>query len=431
MKKLYLFFQVLPVVVFAFFFASNVSAQIVVTDDNAYNESFEGLGLSNWITEAVEGETVWEASYGESHSGSKSVSFSYGLDMSGLMGGGGFDISDLLSGDISDLSGLLGLMDGGGTGTTGGSSARIISPVLDLSSLGNQTTLKFYRKQVSSTAQLIFTVFYRTSPSGQWIELGRYTNATGGWTQEVLTLPSISSTYQISFLVSVDLSSEIDFMSLLGGLGGLFGGGGGSMDISSTIYLDDVYIGASTGGGSSSSCGTPQNLSVSDLTPTGETVTATITWGGTAESWTIEIGAAGFSQGTGTTANVPSAGCQIQLSPNTTYDMYVRANCADGTSSDWARITFNTSSGTGIAENGTALLTISPNPTTGILRCNFNNELTNARLQVFDVFGKLLIEQPVTENTTVLDLSNRASGVYFLRVISDNKVVTTQKVVRR
>ena len=47
------------------------------------------------------------------------------------------------------------------------------------------------------------------------------------------------------------------------------------------------------------------------------------------------------------------------------------------------------------------------------------------------MFGKLLMEQPVTESTTVLDLSDRASGVYFMRVVSDNKVVTTQKVVRR
>ena len=328
MKKLYLFFQVLPVVVFAFFFASNVSAQIVVTEDNAYNESFEGLGLSNWITEAVEGETVWEASYGESHSGSKSVSYSYGLDLSGLMGGGDLDFLDLLGGGGLDLGGL-----------GEGGSARIISPVLDLSSLGNQTTLTFYRKQVSSMAQLVFTVFYRTSPSGQWIELGRYTNATE-WSQESLTLPSISSTYQISFVGSVDLSGDIDLMSLLmgGGLGGLLGGGG-SMDVSSAVYLDDVYIG-----------NTPDN----------------------------------------------------------------------GTGNE-----------TVIAERNNTVLTISPNPTTGLLRCNFNNELTNARLQLFDIFGKLLIEQPVTENTIALDLSDRASGVYFVRVISDNKVVTTQKVVRR
>ncbi len=415
MKKLYHFFQVLCAVALVLFLTNGTFAQIVVTEDNPYNESFEGSGLGNWTNMLLSGEQGWTDSYEDSHTGLKSVSYSYSLDMGGLLSGGG--LGNL--GGLSDLGSILGLLFGDGAG--GGSSARIISPVLDLSSFGNQTTLKFYRRQVSSMARLIFTVYYRTSPSGEWLELGQYSNATE-WSQEVLTLPSLSSTYQISFMGSVDLSSEIDMLSLFVGM---IGGGGAG--ISSSIYIDDVYIGSGSGGGSSSSCGVPQNLSVSDITPNG----ATITWGGTAESWTIEIGAAGFSQGTGTSANTPSPGVQLQLSPNTSYDMYVRANCADGTSSDWARITFTTPNTTGIAENGTSFLTISPNPTTGVLRCNFSNELTNARLQVFDVFGKLLIEQPVTENTTVLDLSNRASGVYFLRVVSDNKVVTTQKVVRR
>ena len=41
------------------------------------------------------------------------------------------------------------------------------------------------------------------------------------------------------------------------------------------------------------------------------------------------------------------------------------------------------------------------------------------------------MEQIVTEAAVELDFSNKASGVYFLRVVSDNQVVTTQKVVRR
>ena len=52
-------------------------------------------------------------------------------------------------------------------------------------------------------------------------------------------------------------------------------------------------------------------------------------------------------------------------------------------------------------------------------------------LQVLDVYGKLLMEQTVSDETTELDFSNKASGVYFLRVIDGNSIVTTQKVVRR
>lgn len=414
MKKLYQFFQVLCAVALVLFLTNGTFAQIVVTEDNPYNESFEGSGLGNWTNMLLSGEQGWTDSYEDSHTGLKSASFSSGVDLAGLMGGG------ILGGDYSDLLG----------GASG--SSRLTSPVLDLSGMGNQTTLKFYRKQAASMMTIALAVYYRTSSSGEWIMLGQYNNAASNWTEETLTLPSLSSTYQISFVASTDLEAEVDYMSLLMGLfGGILGGGGSGMNLSSTILIDDIHIGTGSGsgsGGSSSSCDMPTNLTVSDIAGT----EATFIWDGTADSWTIEIGPVGFNHGEGATADVAGP-CRLQgFSPNTSYDVYVRANCAGGTYSNWAHTTFTTTSGgTGIAENGAALLTISPNPTTGILRCSFNNELTNARLQVFDVFGKLLIEQPVTESTTVLDLSDRASGVYFLRVVSDNKVVTTQKVVRR
>ena len=71
------------------------------------------------------------------------------------------------------------------------------------------------------------------------------------------------------------------------------------------------------------------------------------------------------------------------------------------------------------------------NPTTGVVRCTLENVAPNTRLQVLDVYGKLLMEQPVTEATTELDFTDRAAGIYFLRVVGDNKVVITRKVIRR
>lgn len=420
MKKLYHFFQVLCAVALVLFLTNGTFAQIVVTEDNPYNESFEGSGLGNWTNMILSGEQGWTDSYEDSHTGLKSASFSSGVDLAGLMGGGGLgDLGGILGGgDYSDLLG----------GASG--SSRLTSPVLDLSGMGNQTTLKFYRKQAASMMTIALAVYYRTSSSGEWIMLGSYNSAASNWTEETLTLPSLSSTYQISFEASTDLEGDVDIMSLLMGMLGGFGGGGSSMDLSSTIFIDDIHIGSGSGsgsGGSTSSCDMPTNLTVSDITET----EATFIWDGTADNWTIDVGPAGFNHQGGYTADVAGPLRLSGFTANTSYDFYVRAKCSDGTYSDWARTTFTTAGGTGIAENGAALLTISPNPTTGVLRCSFNNELTNARLQVFDVFGKLLMEQPVTENTTVLDLSDRASGVYFLRVVSDNKVVTTQKVVRR
>ncbi len=92
-------------------------------------------------------------------------------------------------------------------------------------------------------------------------------------------------------------------------------------------------------------------------------------------------------------------------------------------------ITITSTSNTAISEHSN-LLSISPNPTSDIVRCNLNG-LNNVRLQVLDIYGKLLMEQTVTNSAAEIDLSDKASGVYFLRVVDGNNVLTTQKVIRR
>ncbi len=92
-------------------------------------------------------------------------------------------------------------------------------------------------------------------------------------------------------------------------------------------------------------------------------------------------------------------------------------------------ITITSTSHTGISEHSN-LLSISPNPTSDIVRCELNG-LNNVRLQVLDIYGKLLMEQTITNSAAEIDLSDKASGIYFLRVVDGNNILTTQKVIRR
>ena len=404
MKKIYQFFQILCAAVLVFFFANSTFAQIVVTDDTPYTDSFEGLGLNGWTTEAVSGSDVWADTYNEHHTGSKCVNYSSSLF-------GDFMNMDFENLDILELFEVLGDMQNVGNG-----SARIISPILDLSGISGTASLRFYRKQTSMMIPQTLYVFYRNSPSAQWGMLQQYTNTTD-WTEESVTLPSLSATYQIAFLGYFDAesaSADLDIMSLMMG--------GDNMDFSSDIYLDDIFIGV----GGSSPCNPPQNVSVSYITAT----TANVNWSATADNYTVEYGPAGFNHVNGTTATAQNTLYTISgLTPNTTYDVYVRCNCGN-TTSGWAQTSFTTTNQNAIDENSNAL-TVAPNPTTGIVRCTLNDEFTNARLQVLDVYGKLLMEQTVTEAVTELDFSDKASGIYFLRVIDGNNVLTTQKVVRR
>ena len=408
MKKFYQFFQIFGAAVLLLVFASSASAQIVVTSDVPYTDGFES-GLGQWTTEAVSGTDVWEGIGGEHHTGSRCVNYSSSLFGDFLdVGQGGDDWTVILQ--------LIEMMSG--MSSMGNGSAYLISPTFDLSGMGGQATLKFYRKQSTMMIPQILYVMYRTSASGNWTMIQQYSNTTD-WTEESVTLPSLSSTYQIAFmgLFNVENMGNIDYTDFMDP--------NATTNFASDIFIDDIYIGSGSGTGPSSDCDAPQNVATSYITAN----SANVTWGGPANNWTVEYGPAGFSHGTGTTATAQNPLYTITgLTPNTTYDVYVRANCTGGTST-WAQTTFTTAAQNAISENN-SVLSVSPNPTNGIVRCSFNNP-NNARLQVLDVYGKLLFEQNVTESTIDIDFSDKSAGIYFLRVIEGNSILTTQKVIRR
>ncbi len=81
-------------------------------------------------------------------------------------------------------------------------------------------------------------------------------------------------------------------------------------------------------------CLKPTLLTVTNVTSSGADFGWTDANGAT--SWEIESGAPGFTQGTGTTAMVSSNPTTItSFAPATAYDLYVRAVCAAGDSSEW------------------------------------------------------------------------------------------------
>ena len=91
----------------------------------------------------------------------------------------------------------------------------------------------------------------------------------------------------------------------------------------------------------------------------------------------------------------------------------------------------------GINENGMANLTLYPNPTTGMVNVQFtmnNEQWENVEIQVLDVYGRLLqtVEtcHGASLQTTQIDLSQYATGVYFVRMVNGGKVVAVRKVVK-
>ena len=95
------------------------------------------------------------------------------------------------------------------------------------------------------------------------------------------------------------------------------------------IYLDDLVLETIP------SCPRPQNVTVSNPSQN----SLTLSWAaGSAQSWTVEYGLAGFTQGTGATVQVQGTPTTTitGLTSSSTYDFYVQADCGSGDVSAWS-----------------------------------------------------------------------------------------------
>ena len=82
-------------------------------------------------------------------------------------------------------------------------------------------------------------------------------------------------------------------------------------------------------------------------------------------------------------------------------------------------------------------LKIYPNPTSDLVNVQLtinNEQLEEASIQVFDIYGRLLniVEtgRAPSPQTTQIDLSQYAKGVYFVKAVSQGKTIAVRKVVR-
>ena len=86
-------------------------------------------------------------------------------------------------------------------------------------------------------------------------------------------------------------------------------------------------------------------------------------------------------------------------------------------------------------------LIVYPNPTSNIVNVEFgmeNGEMGDVKIQLYDVYGKLLDATNVVGannhsplQTAQIDLSRYANGVYVLKAVADGKTVGVRKVVRQ
>ncbi len=174
-------------------------------------------------------------------------------------------------------------------------------------------------------------------------------------------------------------------------------------------------------------CDAPTNLQVTNITQT----TATMTWtaGGSETAWKVGYKLASASQWQEATTQQPSY--EIEgLTAESNYDVRVKAVCAADNESDFITGSFTTQ-GTGIDNIMLASsISLMPNPADNYIELTINSNVEVKEAVVYNAFGQMIQTVELNNNHARIDLSNMASGMYFVRVNGDN-ATATKKFIRK
>ena len=170
-------------------------------------------------------------------------------------------------------------------------------------------------------------------------------------------------------------------------------------------------------------CYAPTNLTAANITDG----SVTLDWNqqGTPDNWTVKYKKSAVN--TWTTMNTSSHPCTLEnLENGVEYEVYVVANCGAQHSGESNHVTFTA---VGIEDYLFSSTALFPNPTTGEFRIQ-NSKFRIQSVEVFDVFGKLMSSVEVNDNTVTIDATSYASGVYFVRILTEKGMVT-KRIVKK
>ena len=166
-------------------------------------------------------------------------------------------------------------------------------------------------------------------------------------------------------------------------------------------------------------CNVPTNLHTTTI----QNEAIAIAWDADANvnSWNIQYRPVGGSL---TTATSNTNSYTITgLTGLTTYEIQVQANCGDGNLSDWTAAITPQTTNVGIANYLENSVVLFPNPANEYIMVQ-SSRFNVQSVEVIDVYGKVINVMNVTENPTRINVHGLASGMYFVRVTTDEGTVT-------
>lgn len=77
-------------------------------------------------------------------------------------------------------------------------------------------------------------------------------------------------------------------------------------------------------------------------------------------------------------------------------------------------------------------LAVYPNPTTNWLQLEVKNtEFTNLSYQLFDLNGRMILNQKITTETSTISMEQLPAAIFLLKVVNNNKEVKTFKIIKK
>jgi len=171
-------------------------------------------------------------------------------------------------------------------------------------------------------------------------------------------------------------------------------------------------------------CLPPTNLAISNVSSS----SALVTWtaGGSESSWQVDYKLVSSPNWTTATAHTTSF-TMTGLQSDSQYQIRVKAICTSGESL-FTELVFYTT--VGIAEHDLSqYVTLYPNPTQSVIDLKLDRTYLGAtECHIYDMYGRLMRVLPIEEEITSIDVSAFASGVYIIRLTTEQGQVSKRFV---
>lgn len=80
-------------------------------------------------------------------------------------------------------------------------------------------------------------------------------------------------------------------------------------------------------------------------------------------------------------------------------------------------------------QSGNIICSVYPNPTTDFIILKIENA-SGAIYQLFDASGKLVHSSVISDSATRIDMSGLVSATYFLKILQEDRIVKTYKIIK-